>query len=156
MDRGAWRATVHGIPKSRTLLSDWVQRSAVSVGAFPVALWLRTLLQCGRHGFNPSQQNPLEEEMETQSSIFTGKVPWTEEHCGLQSMGWKRVRQEWACTHTCTVSVEFRIEPYLLVCGYYSPLESPPYSPIIFSIITHIISVNKSIFSVCIIIPCTH
>ena len=27
MDRGAWRATVHGVPKSRTRLSDLAQHS---------------------------------------------------------------------------------------------------------------------------------
>ena len=55
-------------------------------------------------------------------------------------------------THTCTISAEFRTEPYPLVCVYYWPLESPLHSPLIFSIIMHIISVSKSIFSVCIII----
>ena len=30
---------------------------------------------------------PLEKEMATQSSILAWKIPWTEEHGGLQSMG---------------------------------------------------------------------
>ena len=43
--------------------------------------------------------NPLEEEMATHSSIFTGIIPWTEESVslargGLQSMGSQRVRQD--------------------------------------------------------------
>ena len=33
------------------------------------------------------QEDPLEEEMATHSSIFAWKIPWTEEPGGLQSMG---------------------------------------------------------------------
>ena len=33
------------------------------------------------------QEDPLEEEMATHSSIPTWRVPWTEEPGGLQSMG---------------------------------------------------------------------
>ena len=33
------------------------------------------------------QEDPLEEEMETHSSICAWKFPWTEELGGLQSMG---------------------------------------------------------------------
>ena len=32
-------------------------------------------------------EDPLEKEMTTHSSIFAWKIPWTEEPCGLQSMG---------------------------------------------------------------------
>ena len=32
------------------------------------------------------QEDPLEEEMETHSSILAWKIPWTEEPGGLQSM----------------------------------------------------------------------
>ena len=33
------------------------------------------------------QEDPLEEEMATHSSIFAWEIPWTEEPGGLQSMG---------------------------------------------------------------------
>ena len=33
------------------------------------------------------QEDPLEEEMATHSSILTWEIPWTEEPGGLQSMG---------------------------------------------------------------------
>ena len=39
-------------------------------------------------------EDPLEEEMETQSSILTWKIPWTEEPGGLQSMGSQRARHD--------------------------------------------------------------
>ena len=37
------------------------------------------------------QEDPLEKEMATHSSIPDGKIPWTEEPGGLQSMGLQRV-----------------------------------------------------------------
>ena len=36
---------------------------------------------------SPGQENPLEKEMATHSSILAWKFPWTEEPGGLQSMG---------------------------------------------------------------------
>ena len=64
MDRGAWRATVHGVAKSRTRLSDFT---------FTFHF------------------HALEKEMATHSSILAWKIPWTEEPGGLQSMGSQRV-----------------------------------------------------------------
>ena len=39
------------------------------------------------------QEDPLEKEMATNSSILALEIPWTEEPGGLQSMGLQRVRQ---------------------------------------------------------------
>ena len=36
-------------------------------------------------------EDPLEKEMTTHSSILAGKIPWTEEPSGLQSLGSQRV-----------------------------------------------------------------
>ena len=38
------------------------------------------------------QEDPLEKEMATHSSILAWTTPWTEEPGGLQSMGSQRVR----------------------------------------------------------------
>ena len=38
------------------------------------------------------QEDPLEREMATHSSILAWGIPWTEEPSGLQSMGLQRVR----------------------------------------------------------------
>ena len=44
-----------------------------------------------------SQEDPLEEEMETHSSIFAWEIPWTEEPDGLQSIRSQRLkRRMWA------------------------------------------------------------
>ena len=44
----------------------------------------------GDLGSIPGWEDPLEEEMATQSSILAWRIPWTEEPGGLWSMGLKR------------------------------------------------------------------
>ena len=46
--------------------------------------WIRSL----------GQEDPLEKEMATHSSILAWRILWTEEPGGLQSMGLQRVRQD--------------------------------------------------------------
>ena len=45
--------------------------------------WVRSL----------GQEDPLEKEMATHSSILAWNIPWTEETGGLQSKGSQRVRR---------------------------------------------------------------
>ena len=47
------------------------------------------------------QEDPLEKEMATQSSILAWEIPWTEEPGGLWSMGLQRVKHNLA-TKTIT------------------------------------------------------
>ena len=42
------------------------------------------------------QEDPLEKEIATHSSILAWEIPWTEEPGGLQSMGTQRVRNDWS------------------------------------------------------------
>ena len=45
-----------------------------------------------KHGFDPwVGKIPLEKDMATHSSILSWRIPWTEEPCGLQSIGLQRV-----------------------------------------------------------------
>ena len=44
-------------------------------------IWVRSL----------GGEDPLEEEMSTHFSVFTWKIPWTEEPGGLQPKGFSRV-----------------------------------------------------------------
>ena len=60
IDRGAWRAAVHGVAKSRTRLSDFT---------FTFHF------------------HALEKEMATHSSVLAWRIPGTEEPGGLPSMG---------------------------------------------------------------------
>ena len=47
------------------------------------------------------QKDPLEKGMATHSSVLAWKIPWTEEPCGLWSMGSQGVRLDWE-TNTLT------------------------------------------------------
>ena len=68
------------------------------------------------------QEDPLEEAMASHSSILAWRIPWTEEPCGLQSIGFQRVRQDWsywACTHkhsskTAWSSITYESHPLCL------------------------------------------
>ena len=67
MDRGAWWAAVHGVPKNRTRLSD-----------FTFTLYFHA----------------LEKEMAAHSSVLAWRIPGTGEPGGLPSMGSNRVRRD--------------------------------------------------------------
>ena len=45
------------------------------------------------------QEDPLVKERATHSNILAGKIPWTEEPCGLQSMGLQRVECDLTTKH---------------------------------------------------------
>ena len=47
-------------------------------------------------------EKPLEEGMVTHSSIFTWRIPWTEEPGGLQSIGSQRVGHDWSDLESST------------------------------------------------------
>ena len=69
MDGGAWWAAVHGVAKSRTLLS---------------------------HFTFTFHFHALEKEMATHSSVLAWRIPETGEPDGLPSMGSRRVGHDWS------------------------------------------------------------
>ena len=55
-------------------------------------------------------EGPMEEEMATHSSILPWRITWTEELCGLQSMGTVHTvaqSQTPLSTHACTLPILF-------------------------------------------------
>ena len=51
---------------------------------------------------SPVWEDPWSRKMATHSSILAWRIPWTEDPGGLQAMGSRRVRHDWAqgtCTH---------------------------------------------------------
>ena len=68
MDGGAWWATVHGVTKSRTQLSDFT---------------------------SPFHFHALEKEMETHSSVLAWRIPGMAGPGGLPSVGSHRVGHDW-------------------------------------------------------------
>ena len=56
--------------------------------------------------WSPGQEDCLEKERATHSSIRAWEIPWTEEPGGLQFMGSQRVRHDSAHTHTHTHTLQ--------------------------------------------------
>ena len=86
---------VHGVSKSWTRLNDFHFHFTSTGGANdkeppPNAGDMRHGTRVPSLGW----EDPLEEDMATQSSILTWKIPWTGEPGGLQSMGSQRVRHD--------------------------------------------------------------
>ena len=50
--------------------------------------------QCSKPGFSLGQEDAMEKEMATHSSILGWKIPWTKEPGELQTMGLQRVKQD--------------------------------------------------------------
>ena len=71
--------------------------------------------QCRRSRFNPCQEDLLEKEMATQSSILAWKIPWTEEPGRLQSIGSQRVRHD---SNNLSDTLEFCLT---ILCQFFSP-----------------------------------
>ena len=63
------------------------------------------------------QEDTLEKEMATHSSIFAWKIPWTEELGGLQSMGLQKVGHKWALS---LVMIGFFLYILSLFCPFNS------------------------------------
>ena len=62
--------------------------SSKSIKGFPVGPMVKNLpANAGDVGLSLGQEDPLEEEMATCSSILAWKIPWTEEPGGPQFMG---------------------------------------------------------------------
>ena len=57
-------------------------------------------VNAGDSGPVPGLEDPLEEEMATQSTTLAWEIPWTKEAGGLQSMGSQRAGHEWAHEHS--------------------------------------------------------
>ena len=67
------------------------------------------------------QENPLEESMETHSSVLAWRIPWREKPEGLQPMGSQRVRHEWSDlaymhTHSLTSHLALQHPPASQPC----------------------------------------
>ena len=80
MDGGAWQATVHGVAKSRTGLSDFTFTLPGGSVVKNLPAMQETQVQ------SLGQEDPLMKEMATHSSILAWEMPWTGQLGGLESM----------------------------------------------------------------------
>ena len=89
--------TVHGVLKARIL--KWF---TVSFSSEPRS-WISLVAQMAKHlptmretwVRSLGQEDPLEKEMATHTSILAWRIPWMEESGGLHSVGSQRVRHDW-------------------------------------------------------------
>ena len=115
IDGGAWWATVHGVAKSWTRLSDFT---------FTFHF------------------HALEKEMATHSSVLAWRMPGTGEPVGLPSVGSHRVRHDWSdlaaatavapglweqfCLLSCHDQVSYQVDPphgsYMVPIYYWAPI----------------------------------
>ena len=89
MDGGAWWATVHGVAKSQTRLSNFTRFTQQASLVAQTVVCLTPMREPRVQSLG--QEDPLEKEMATHSSILAWRIPWTEEPGGLQSTGSQRV-----------------------------------------------------------------
>ena len=99
MDAGAWWATVHGVAKSWTQLSDFT---------FTFHF------------------HALKKEMATHSSVLAWRIPGTGEPGGLPSMGSHRVRHNWSDLAAAAVAAAGaqNLQNVSLACGSFQVLNN--------------------------------
>ena len=139
MDRGAWRARVHGVTKSQTRKNTHTQQiktrsfqfssfyfcNAMLLSQdFPVAQMVKNLSVMQKTQVRSlGWEDPLEREMAIHSGILAWRIPWTEEPGGLQPMGLQRVGHKWATNTTittCYYPIEERFELLFIFFLQYS------------------------------------
>ena len=130
-----YTSTVSTCPFVICILNKWTSLVAQMVKLLPTMweTWVQSL----------GQEDPLEKETATHSSILAWKIPWMEEPGGLQSMGSQRVGHDWVTSlFSLCISAEFvgYIQPwnagrFTEHCGRggtqskCSPLSSDPRMP---------------------------
>ena len=67
------------------------------------------------------QEDPL--EIATHSSTLAWKIPWIEKPGRLQSMGWQRVRHDWATSFHYRVLCRVKSEKQIYINAYMWNLE---------------------------------
>ena len=88
---------VWGQEWSNKSLNDSVFSKAIVFKCFPGnTRGKEATCQCRKLGFNLSQEDTLEKEMATHSSILAWKILWTKEPGKLQPTVLQRVRRNWA------------------------------------------------------------
>ena len=102
--------SIYGVAQSRTWLK-WLSSSSsssvyvYSTSASQVAQRLKHLPAMWETWVQSlGQEDPLEKEMATHSSILAWRIPWTEEPGGLQSTGLQKVGHDWATSLSLSYS----------------------------------------------------
>ena len=110
-DGGAWEATVHGVSKGQTWLSDFTFTF---------------------------HSHALEKEMATHSSVLAWRIPGTGEPGGLPSMGLHRVGHDWSdlaaaaypLTRSCHPTISSSVTPFSSCPQSFPASASFPLNPL--------------------------
>ena len=92
MNRGAWRPTVRGVPKSRIWLSDWAQHSTWHWTERNFAA--RAVKWCSRGVAWQPEFEVVVSVLSAGLDIFAWEILWTEESGRLQSLGLQKLSTE--------------------------------------------------------------
>ena len=100
-------------PSGSSHLHDPSKQVCAQVRATLVAQTVKRLPAMQETGvWSLGWEEPLEKEMAAHSSTLAWKIPWTEEHGRLQSMGSQRVGHDWATSlHFITLVKNFSADP---------------------------------------------
>ena len=74
-------------------------------------------------------EDPLEDGMATHSSILAWRIPWTEEHGRLQSIGLQRVRHDWSNLARTHIFLYFHFSLWYITPCPVSGCLFLPYNP---------------------------
>ena len=91
------------------MCTEWDFPSDSAVKNLPVMqeMWVRSL----------GWEDPLEEGMETHSSIPAWSIPWSEDPGRLWSMGLQGVRHNWAHTHAYGMHLRLYLSNHTLAAS---------------------------------------
>ena len=84
----------------------WPFKGSVEAIGSPGGTVVKNLPASTGHAGDLCWEDPLEEEMETYSSILAWRISWTVEPGGLQSMGWQLDMTEYESVCVCEIERE--------------------------------------------------
>ena len=141
MDREAWRAEIHGVPKTWTWLSElnWTELMTISIlfklKSSLVAHLVKFLLAIQETWVQYlGLEDPLEKRTATHPSILACTITWTEETGGPESMGSQRLGDDWELnTFTFFIVDLWGLLFYiiLLIIIYVSDVQHSDFAPLI-------------------------
>ena len=138
------------------ILTDVRRRWYLIVWKVIVAQWYRIhLLMQEKQIWSLGQEEPLEKQMTTRSSILAWRITWTEEPGRRESMGLQRARHDWTSVHNhgrlYVLNTFFHSHPHPLVSPslifffFFSSLKTPHITEIILCLSFSIWLVSLSI-----------
>ena len=116
-------------------------RVAQTVRRLPT-MWETQVQSMGR-------EDPLEEAMANHSRTLAWKIPWTEEHCRLQSTGSQRVRHDWATSLSFFLSLSNKVLVLNIIPFSLPPTQKSKISNLVFSSVPYPSALANTYLQLC-------